>query len=252
MSFDPMLFRRRGFVKRAPCSRATRLEWQEKQTQKGRVKDLSDIRNVFKSIFSLLAYTSGRTEAHLEKMTQLLQTLPSWLAWTPHDDHRFGSAIADLFDSPRVKMHQESSPDVKDNGQHTDWKEREDHHEKTLIEKALFEANGNCAYIDERDFQRTDHDWHAAYLIWLHTQSCPDDPDAYLQDEDGRWLRNADVRRRLQEGAVVNILTRQLSRLDPEPAAGTERSPESPPRHRIDPLLMSPSRARGRVVLERG
>jgi len=228
----------RGFLKRAPCSRATRIQWSIKPTGKENSLFRHESKRIFTYILRVLTFTSDRMDTRLQEMIRLLDHAPPWMNWSPHDDEFLGAGISSKSD-PNNADEKNAQSDMN--------------HEQ--LTKGLIQANGNFEILEENDLRAENENLNAIFLFWLQSKSSPHDSTAHIQDEYGEWLTDSEVRHRLQDGWIVHIPTRTVRRTRDCAAVSDvdalSEEPNSPPRHQIDPILMSPSRPRSRAVFER-
>jgi len=224
--------RRLGFVKRAPCSRATRILWLLDRVRGTPRHTSSEVRTIFQSILKLLSITSDRTDSQLRSMMNLLEKLPSWMEWTAQDDKFMGSALSQFFERCGTPPEPTTLSDVKQYLPQQDWKEKED-----VYTTHLMKLSGDRSLLRETDFTLGDREWHSAYLVWLHKDMSPTDPLAHIQDEHGVWLRDDAVRRRLQEGDIVDISQRVVRKKQRESHFQVKPEAETSALHRSDPML---------------
>jgi len=202
-----MTIRSRGFVKRAPCSRATRIRRLIAHLPFLRRKESPDLRRIFKSVMGLLTYSHDRTEVRFDQITTLMEKIPTWMDWTEREDVIFGPTLAKLLNKgaevtdQKYVPHSPGQDDIK--------------YDRDLVAKHLIQENGDHEYMDENDFLDAGPRLKTLYLFWLQSQSAPSDSLAHIRDEDGIWLRDENVRERVRAGWIVDIPMRMVRRRRP-------------------------------------
>lgn len=190
--------RRLGFVKRATCSRATRIRWQASHPIRSKQGSTTDLHHALESMTTLLKQSTLRTDQRFQRLCSLLETLPPWTEWSSKDDALLAPAVGeflahDFSSRPASTQPEDRKLDVAV--------------PEEMLANSLIQLNGNCLYVREVDLERRDGAFYSMYLFWLRASSPPDDDQAHVLDENGRWIRDDVLRQRLKDGFVIHIPT---------------------------------------------
>jgi len=225
--------RRLGFIKRSPCSRATRIRLRVHQPSRPKQNSSTEIRNTFQSLVALLTQSTLRTEERFRHLYSLMEKLPPWTEWTSKDDAMFGPVVGEF--PSRGLLSRAASPSPEEDTK-LDVAVPEE-----MLADSLIQLNGNCTYLRDIDLDRCDGGFCSMFINWLRANCSPGDAQAHVRDEDGLWLQDDVVRQRLKEGFVIHIPTRTLQR----------QQDEYPRSVHVNPLFSSPTRPRrGALVKE--
>lgn len=189
---------RPSFVKHAPCSRAARIQ-KEIQSSPGMMttQPPQSTRQILKSILKLMQDSKTSIGAKLQELFQLLSVMPSWPQWSPHADSIVGSTLAGLH------------PELAEDDDEKNPNSQEDY-SNLILSSELIELNGNIPMLTHRILDESDERMSFVYLQWLHGVHAPQDVQCHVQDDDGTWLTDDELRRALKQGAELHIPTRTV------------------------------------------
>lgn len=186
---------RPAFFKSAPTSRAARIY--KSLRYPGRTPPGTPpmaTRLILREILRLLTKKTDTLESRFDELLALLNKLPAWTEWTKHEDAVIGSTLNEFGVSKN-----ETGRNMDDI-------------QESMLAQELIRENGNVAYLMQKDLQPSHSSGRFLFLYtqWLHHRSSPKDPDCHVQDDQGQWLDDDTLRRRLRDGWRLHIPTRSL------------------------------------------
>ena len=176
-------------VKRAPCSRAARIRRRLRRVGSiAHTRPSKSSQQVLQDILKVLMDTSGALSGRLEQLYKALEKLPRWTEWSTKEDTFIAPALQEFMG-------------IKD--------EEKVHSERILAEE-LVRQNGNTPYLEYKDLTREDGPFMFLYTQWLTSLHSPQSVQHHIQTDDGQWVNDATVRKRLRDGWKLHIPSRTL------------------------------------------
>ena len=194
---------RPGFSKGAPRSRAFRIQRDLRAHPRARTYPYDTPRQVLNSILALLQKASTSVDQRLSELFDHLKSMPPWTKWSPHTDAVVSSTFQGLHKEAEIQMTTDDAKEMYDKARAET---------EALIADELIRLNGNRTYLDHNIFKESDpnEELAATFFQWLLHVEATEDPECHVQNEDGHWLNNQQLRDILRRGGRLHITTRTV------------------------------------------
>ena len=205
---------RPAFVKRGPCSRASRVRNQLRAYPGMKLYPRQSTKQVLRSILQVMQDSALSIETRLKEFSALLSGMPPWTQWPAGADSVVESGFQELqLDSPPddlkdPEIHEEKHLDAHDE-KGSDTRDRTD----VLLGHELIVYNGGNPFLaaDALDTLIKDAPGFSfTFLQWLRAVQGPDNAEDRVTDDQGQWLTVPQLRDRMRAGHELHIPTRTV------------------------------------------